>query len=250
MSKTLHSSLLGAGLLLWCSHGMASSYSISPLMLVAAPTDKVLEFRVANTSNKVEPVQIQVKRWQQIDGKNHYTQTFDLLPTPATATLKPHQSQYFRLGVVIPNHSVNMKSYRLLIRQLPSKLVASNKKVAQPHSSSTKLQASMHVLLDVSIPVFLQPKVPLKERFTWHYQSLKDKQYRIQLTNQGNVVLKLTHLNIFSQNTRSLWDKNTLSYVLPSAKRQWVLTLDQPPKQIVARVNGQKISTDLAPLGA
>ena len=45
-----------------------------------------------------------------------------------------------------------------------------------------------------------------------------------------------------------LADKPLLQYLLPGATHQWVFTLKDAPKQIIARVNGQKIRTDLAPM--
>lgn len=247
MSKIICIALFTIGLVGVSSQAMAASYSISPLMLVASPTDKILTFRLTNTSQQVESIQVQVQRWQQVHGVDHYTRTFDLLPTPATATVKSHRSQYFRLGVRMPNHSTTMKAYRLFVRELPTQLIKT--KVAKSHGQlPDHMQAKMHVLFDVSLPILIQPKGPLKEQFTWYYQALKgNDKYRIQVRNTGNVVLKLSHIMIAGQN-QLLADKPLLQYLLPGATHQWVFTLKDAPKQIIARVNGQKIRTDLAPM--
>lgn len=231
----------GLGISLF-SQVYASAYSISPLMLVAGNNDKIMEFRLTNTSDKSVPVQIQVKKWSQKDNRDIYVKTFDLLTTPMKVELQPKKTQYFRISVVVPNHSVDMKAYRLFVRELPTPLVKqrkSSKNIASLQSDTAKL----NVLLDISIPVLLQPKVPLKETFTWHYDRLKNNRYRVVLDNTGNSVIKLTHLNIVNYKSQSIFNKTLLQYILPKHRHSWTITLPHQPYNITAKINGETITT-------
>ena len=214
-----------------------SSYSISPLKLKAKTTDKVLEFKLTNTSDQNIPLQIQIKKWTQKNNENIYSRTLKLIAIPTATTLKPRETQLFRVGILVPNKSKHIQAYRLFVRELPSELKEPTKK---PETNIDSTNIKLHVLLDISIPVFIESHIPKKIDFNWEvHQKRNEKNYIVTLHNENNSVLKITNIDIYNHKNEKIFNKDLLVYILPYKKHYWVIKSTSPPKEIQAIINGE-----------
>lgn len=135
---------VGYGLLF--STSISHAMSISPILVDLSPQKKVVSVTLVNTSDKKLRYQVNSLSWSQVDGKNEYQETKDLLVVPAMVEIAPGASQIFRVTSRHPQANSIEKSYRLVLENLT---------VDEPKDLAKANQLILRISHD--IPVFLAP---------------------------------------------------------------------------------------------
>ena len=77
----------------------AAGWNIDPLRIDLSPKQKTAAMTITNASNKSTTIQIQPIAWSQVDGKDVYLPTRELLVTPPIVTIPAQSSQIIRMPI-------------------------------------------------------------------------------------------------------------------------------------------------------
>lgn len=203
---------------------IASSIQISPTSITLTQQQPISILTVRNPGSDELLIQLNLFNWQQINGREKLTPSQDLWVTPPLFKLLPHKTQIVRFGLKQKTAPLMQKNYRLLLRQVPIE---------------KKIKRGIHFLLQMSLPVWIQPKV-IQAQWHWQARWLDHKHLEIQLQNRGNVTLFIDQWKISNPNGLIAKQK-TFRYILSQQNDRWVVPIQRNrlPLDIQARINGQ-----------
>lgn len=208
--------LLIAVLLGFFSAGVfAGEWRVAPTRVDFDRGTKSSVVTVWNESQEILTFTVDALAWTQDDsGKDQFTPTADLVFFPRVLSIKPGESRVIRIGMRAPAVKAE-KSYRLFIKEQPSRKTAKEGTVA--------------VVMQFAIPVFSKP---VQESFAGTFEKLtfSDAVLDLFLRNTGNIFFRIndvefsgkdvTGAEIFQQQLKG-W------YLLTGAGRSF--SIDLPP---------------------
>lgn len=202
--------MVGIGLLF--STTIIHAMSISPILVDLSPQKKVASLTLVNTSDKKLRYQANSLSWLQVDGKNHYEETKDLLVVPAMVEIAPGASQIFRVTSRFPQANSVEKSYRLVLEDLTEE---------EPNDLAKANQLIFRISHD--IPVFLAPMQQKISSSRWIRCEAPAGQGCIRIENLGNERIRFSDLNIQGEK----WEKSLTvnDTILAGAWKQWLYDL-------------------------
>jgi len=201
---------VGYGLLF--STSISHAMSISPILVDLSPQKKVASVTLVNTSDKKLRYQVNSLSWSQVDGKNEYQETKDLLVVPAMVEIAPGASQIFRVTSRHPQANSIEKSYRLVLENLT---------VDEPKDLAKANQLILRISHD--IPVFLAPIQQKNTSSRWIKCTAPVGKGCIRIENTGTGRISFSDLYIQSKNWKQ--DLNVNDTVLAGAWKQWIYDL-------------------------
>jgi fimbrial chaperone protein len=105
------------------------------------------------------------------------------------------------------------RAYRLFVREVPP----------VPTAGKTGLR----VVLEMSLPIFVEPAVMASPRLSWSATRPDDRHVRIQVRNEGTRHVHLTHMELRAVHGQKLPISPDPTYVLPGSSHTWLV--DAPP---------------------
>lgn len=102
----------------------ASSFNVTPLRLSLASDQQAVRMLVRNTADRPMALQVRLFRWSQIDGKDVYAPSGDIIVSPSIIKIGSGDTQTFH--VVGRSHAAKAdeQQYRIVIDQLPDRSAA------------------------------------------------------------------------------------------------------------------------------
>ena len=205
------SGLLLAATALSCQAG---SIELSPVRVNLSNAAKVAVLTVRNTGTEESVMQVTLNKWS-LDGQAYaYSQSQELVVTPATFRLPAGAQQIVRVGLREGAPLRTEAAYRLLVEEVP------------PPPSADITQLRMVVRHDV--PVFVAPSAAAKAALDIATDCVAEGS-RLRVTNIGDVhaqLLKITLSDKSAEPELARWE--TSDYLLPQAKKSWLLTQTAP----------------------
>ncbi|MGB8482679.1 MAG: fimbria/pilus periplasmic chaperone, partial [Acinetobacter bohemicus] len=129
---------------LYSLSSLAASLQVAPISVAFSPQEKAKEIWLTNTSERPIRAQTRVLIWSQVAGQDQVNPTRDLVASPSITEIKAGEQQLIRIIRIAPQNTAVEQTYRLLIDELPS-------------SAQADAQTGLQLLLQYSIPVFIQP---------------------------------------------------------------------------------------------
>lgn len=176
--------------LLITNSAYAADLAILPVGLSLSSSNTKGMITISNRAKESIVVQAEAVSWAQADGKDEYAPTQELLINPPLFTIQPGRSQVLRVGL---RHAPNNKqetAYRLLLREVPPALNASNQ-------ANEEKQGNVRVLLQVRLPVYISPTTPVRLE-KWQAQRNADGSIALKINNNGNVHTLVNELTLRS----------------------------------------------------
>ena len=133
--------------------GIAQSLTVTPVNIQLLPSQKTTTLTVINTGKEETSVQFRTYAWTQPNGSDQLTSSRSMLVSPPIATIAPGETQIVRL-VLKGTDKGQEETYRILLDQIP------------PPAE----QGVVHVVLRMSIPIFVQTKVRSKSHMQFHLE--------------------------------------------------------------------------------
>lgn len=173
---------------------------------------------VSNRGKEPVVMQVQTVAWTQSDGQDRYQPSRDLLVNPPLFKLPPGGDQVLRVGLRQPPGGEREAAYRLFLREVPS-------------APATGAQTGVRVLLELRLPVYVEPARPLSVQ-QWSARHGPDGGLVVEVFNTGNVHLAVRGLTLraagAAADTPPLATLRTHAPVLPDQRRRWALPLPAP----------------------
>ena len=178
---------------LYSLSSLAASLQVAPISVAFSPQEKAKEIWLTNTSERPIRAQTRVLIWSQVAGQDQVNPTRDLVASPSITEIKAGEQQLIRIIRIAPQNTAVEQTYRLLIDELPS-------------SGQADAQTGLQLLLQYSIPVFIQPTDSIAMR------------NGLTLLNQVNFQYQNQQL-IVKNNAKSHIRISELSYINPNGER-------------------------------
>ena len=178
---------------LYSLSSLAASLQVAPISVAFSPQEKAKEIWLTNTSERPIRAQTRVLIWSQVAGQDQVNPTRDLVASPSITEIKAGEQQLIRIIRIAPQNTAVEQTYRLLIDELPS-------------SGQADAQTGLQLLLQYSIPVFIQPTDSIAMR------------NGLTLLNQVNFQYQNQQL-IVQNNAKSHIRMSELTYINPNGER-------------------------------
>ena len=162
----------------------AADFQIQPTTLELSGGVKSGAFSVINNGSESINFQVSVKEWtQDANGKDVYEETKDIVFFPKIMTTGPNEQRAIRIGFKAPL-SVNEKTYRLFVEEIPSP------KKGPETKEQGKIKAGITIAFRFATPIFVKP---LKQQETAVVDKMEMSRGEVKATikNTGNVHIKL-----------------------------------------------------------
>lgn len=204
---------------------LATKLAISPTRLYVSQNESITTLTLTNLGDTATLIQVMPKKWLP-SNKLLDINTQDFIVSPLIFHLPPKKTQLIRLayqGSFDPNFE---KSYRLILQEVP-----------EPNSPIVTTQ--LNVLLQLSLPVFIEPLASIEEKLTWHLVKGK-AEYQLTAENRGNNIILIDEVNLITKRgNKKLPPSKDLIYLFPGARKEWQIKQDVP-QLIEAYVNQKK----------
>jgi len=189
----------------------AAGWEIDPVRVELSPEQKTAAITVRNGSDQPTTIQIQSVAWSQIDGKDVYTPTKELLVSPPIVTIAPKSEQLIRVALRRQADTTNELTYRISLQELPT----------QPAPGFMGVQ----VALRISLPVFVQSqKGDAKPKMAWNVSRMPDNKLTVGVQNQGNAHIQISDFALYVPGgDKPITDESGSSYVLAGQAHEWLL---------------------------
>lgn len=217
----------------------AAVWNVDPVRVELSPKQQTAAIIVRNESDQPSSLQIQAVSWSQVDGKDVYTATRELLVSPPIATIAPKTYQVIRVALRRPADPSKELAYRINLQELPLE-----------HATET---TGVQVALRIGLPVFVQPlKGDAVPKMAWSVARVSDNQLKVQVRNQGNAHVQISDFSLHAAGAvEALTSESVSSYVLAGQSREWLLktspsqTIANGRLRLLAFTDADKVDTEL-----
>ena len=217
----------------------ASALALNPVRVSLDAGHPVGMLTLRNDGDQGTVVQLQASVWAQVDGKDVYTATTEIVATPPVFTVPPGGSQIVRVGLRHPAAAPRELSYRLFLQEVPP-----------PPKRDFK---GLRVAMRFGVPVFatsitardgLNPTAA--PTLQWHLKRAAGGLV-VSVSNPGNVHVQLVELTIGKPGaTQALGRHATAEYVLAGQTRDLPIDIDAiPPDGTPLRIHAATGTTSM-----
>lgn len=224
--------------LLSSSEVFSSGFTVTPVRVTLSQEKTTFSLTVTNTSANSVLIQLETFLWEQVEGQDRLTKTSDLLAVPTVFTMEAGKSQVIRIALRTAVDPGRELAFRLFITEVKSEV--------------EKAVEGVNVVLQQSLPVFVEPRGKPQVRPEWTLRRIDDKHLSLTLVNKGNIHIRpgVVKLSTGAGAGAQLFGKALEGYVLAGQTRSWILELDKPISVSALRLEaesdgGQKFEATL-----
>ncbi len=217
----------------------AAGWEIDPVRVELSPEQQTAAVTVKNGSNQPTSIQIQAVEWSQLNGKDIYTPTRDLLVSPPIVTIAPQSEQIIRVALRRKADTTNELTYRISMQELPP----------QPAPGFIGVQ----VALRITLPVFVQSqKGEAEPKVVWNISQMPNNTIKVGVKNQGTAHIQISDFALYvAGNDQPIADESASSYILAGQSHEWLLKTGSPEKitadhlSLKAYTDADNVNTEL-----
>jgi fimbrial chaperone protein len=217
----------------------SAEWNVDPVRVELSAQQQTAAIIVRNESDQPSSIQIQAVTWSQVDGKDVYTPTRELLVSPPIATIPPKTDQVIRVALRRPADPSKELAFRINLQELP-------------HEQATE-STGVHVALRIGLPVFVQSaKGDAAPKMAWSVARVSDSQLRVQVQNQGNAHVQISDFSLHAAGAaQAVTSESASSYVLAGQSREWLLKTSSSQAiangrlRLMAFTDADKVDTEL-----
>ena len=188
----------------------AAAIGVSPVRVTLSDKQKIGTITLRNDGTDPVPMQLEALKWSKEEGEDVFTSTRELIVSPPIFTIPAGGSQLIRVGLRGAPDAQRELTYRIFLQELPPP--------PDPDFNGTKM------LMRVSLPVFVLPKVAAKPVLRWQAVRTSDGALKISLTNDGNAHVQIINFSLSKPGSAQPWiTQNSSDYVLIGQSFDWIL---------------------------
>lgn len=212
----------------------AASLKLFPVRIELTGDQPVQTMTIENDSEKAARVQLRLVAWRQVDGKDVYDETRDVLANPGLFEVPPRGVQIARFGLRITPGEAE-KAYRVFLEEVPT--------------DRPSLPGEVRTLLRISVPVFVPPTGPVT-RLDWRALPGGAGKIAFLVRNEGNVHVQINRLTLKGARGGAPASEDMSVYLLPGTAKQVTMDVANPPRvgeafKIDAMTDQSDLSVDL-----
>lgn len=241
----------------------ANWLTISPVVIEIANARKPFAVRITNDSNREATFQLDAFSWQQVNGKDVYAPSDDLVFSPAILVIPPRKSQTFRVLLRDGRPSPAERTYRVMVEDIGEAsvqtdttaiafkfthnlpvLVAPSGKV----SNSMRWKPCATPTLTPATTVISATPEPSKKVVSADHSGsgLQDApESCVRLLNSGNRRIKVQALTLTGEGWQQSLSLKTGENVLVGAEREWRVPLRPEQRSAIRGVQVQTAESGL-----
>lgn len=236
---TAHGLLLCAFALLMPGLAAAAGWEIDPVRIELAPGHQAAAITIKNSTDQATSLQVQTVAWSQVDGKDVYAPTPDVLVSPPIVTIAPHGEQVIRVALRRQADTLNELCYRINLQEL----------IPPPIAGLTGVQ----VALRIGLPLFVQSRTgEAAPKLVWTLKRMSDHTVKVSLQNKGTAHVQVSDFALYAPGgSQAMSSETSSSYVLAGQTREWLLkagVASMAPGdhlQLKGFTDGDNLDTDL-----
>jgi len=192
----------------------ASDLQIDPIRIELSPQQQSAVLTIKNDSDQPASIQVQVVAWSQVDGKDVYVPTRELLVAPPIVTIAAKSEQVLRAALRRQADATNELAYRIYLQELPP-----------PPAPGFK---GLQVALRIGLPVFVQPQHgKAAAKMIWAASRVPGGGIKVELQNQGNAHVQVSDFALYlTGSDKPLTSETSSTYVLAGQTHVWLLKTD------------------------
>lgn len=210
------------GIIAAVSPATAGSFKIDPVSLSLAADRATTSVSLANSGSEPVSVRVLTYHWGQLNGRDVYGETDDVIVSPPIFTLAPGQAQLVRVGLKQRRPG---DAYRVVFEEIPHK-----------GATSTAVQ----VALRLDLPLFVEAAggTPHVE---WTASRDATGQVTLEGSNSGTKYQKVLAISATGAAGKDLPLTRQMGVVLPASSRRWAV--GNPPELAAGSAVTLKIRT-------
>jgi len=191
----------------------AASLEVSPIRITLTKDTALAAMTIHNRSTTDTVVQLRLAKWDQIDGKDQYEDSDDLIACPPIFSVAAGEEQVVRIALGTRHDDWDTEgTYRLYIQEVPS---------PPDEGSGSQVQFAVRI----SIPVFLQPETISQPPLSW--KIIQDGGLWATAENSGNAHALVAGIRLVKDD-EVFFEANTHQYILPGSTMTWRLDTAEP----------------------
>jgi len=198
---------------------LADGLQITPLGATLSASNATSAFSLNNGTGSPALMQLHLKRWTQVEGKDQYDDSDDVLAAPPIFNLPQGATQVIRVGLRRPTPDPHERAYRLIIAQVPAK---------------TPGVKGVSFAVALSVPIFVQLENAMHgPSLQWSAGIIKGDEIRVRVDNAGDAHAHIARMIVYNDigRTQALYQGSPGVYVLPGQWRSWQIKLARPPTE-------------------
>jgi fimbrial chaperone protein len=206
----------------------AGNFSVVPVRIFMAPTDRAVAVTITNEGDTEVALQTELFTWsQKADGSDDLVPTDDLIVAPPLLKLAPGGRQVVRLARLAPADQSRQLTYRLIVREVPE---------ATAPKADKGIVLRLPIALAMSMPVFITPP-PAQRDVQCQVTRMDTQSFSALCQNAGTAYAQVRSI-VLARGDRELARFDGGTYILPGARRTMSLTASNavPAGPVVARV--------------
>lgn len=196
--------------LLGLSNAWAVNFAVNPVIAHLTEQQPVTSFSIKNQDQSPATIELQLFRWQQINGEEKLTPAPELLVTPSIFKLPGNASQIIRVGMRQPVMTEQEHAYRLILKEIPP-----------PPNPGFQ---GLNVLLRISIPIFVSKNMASPNLY-WRASVGDSGKLLLGIDNAGAGHTKLLQVRLLGEGQQTSLIKQHV-YVLAGDHLQWTTDLN------------------------
>ncbi len=223
LGSALCVALAAAGLLTQLP-ATAGDLGVDPVLLELSPRQRTVAIKITNSSGQPTAIQTQAVTWSQVDGKDVYTPTKELLVSPPIVTIAPNSEQIIRVALRRAADSKSELAYRIFLQQLPV-----------PPAPGVQ---GVQVALRIGLPVFVKPQQgKAAPKMVWSAVRMPENTLKVTMHNQGNAHVQISDFEFSALGAdKPVAGQSGSSYVLAGQTRDWLLKENSAVKTVDGRL--------------
>jgi fimbrial chaperone protein len=150
----------------------AAAIGVSPVRVTLSDKQKIGTITLRNDGTDPVPMQLEALKWSKEEGEDVFTSTRELIVSPPIFTIPAGGSQLLRVGLRGAPDAKRELAYRIFLQELPPP--------PSPDFNGAKM------LMRVSLPVFVLPKVAANPLLRWQAVRTSDGSLNFSLSKPGS----------------------------------------------------------------
>lgn len=202
----------------------AADWEIDPVRIELTQSQPTAAITLKNTSDQPTSMQVDVVAWSQVDGKDVYTPSRELLVSPPIVTIPPKGEQVIRAALRRPADANRELSYRIHLQELPP--------APKPGFMG------VNVAMRVGLPVFVESlKGKPTPKMVWNVQPMPGNQLKVSLQNQGTAHVQVTDFSLYLPGgSQAVASELGSTYIMAGQSHEWLMAMATTEKMVDGRL--------------